>query len=325
MFLGTLAGNIFVGDKEKKKPVPLVTPNANTRGPMIPGGDLYTEYLESQRGVSGGGAGAAGQDAMGDVGSGVASGAPASVKWAAAAAPASFAGGSELASGANNGGVWRSGGSDGSLSGSNWGQTSDGSSDDTSATPVLKKRTMLKKRTPLMFPEAAIAETEGVAAAEASAGALSRLGQGAATASEAEAGTASLLRNGASEGGATRAAYAGRGTAVNGEAALRQGGIASEGNGMVRGTWMGMGGRTGSAARIFRSNPQAWGSARPAMAGEATAVEAGTPATVEGATATGGETAAAGKEEEAKGWSVAKAMGVIGGGAGATMTFNGIG
>ncbi|GAC98084.1 hypothetical protein PHSY_005673 [Pseudozyma hubeiensis SY62] len=321
MFLGTLAGNIYVGDKEKKKPVPLVTPNANTRGPMIPGGDLYTEYLESQRGVSGGGAGTAGQDAIGGVGSGVATGAPASVKWAAAAAPANFAGGSELASSANNGGVWRGGSADGSLSGSNWGQTSDGSSEDAPAAPVLKKRTMLKKRTPLLFPEAAIAETEGVAAAEAGAGALSRLGQGAATASETEAGTASLVRNGAGEGGATRAAYVGRGTAVNGEASLRQG------SGLVRGTWMGMGSRTGSTARIFRSNPQAWGSARPAMVSEGAgaAVEAGTPATVEGATATGGEAAAAGKEEEAKGWSVAKAMGVIGGGAGATMTFNGIG
>ncbi|KAJ9474518.1 hypothetical protein PHBOTO_004979 [Pseudozyma hubeiensis] len=326
MFLGTLAGNIYVGNKEKKKPVPLVTPNANTRGPMIPGGDLYTEYLESQRGVSGGGAGAVGQGAIGGVGSGVATGAPASIKWGAAAAPANFGGGSELASSANNGGVWRGGSAGGSLSGSNWSQTSDGSSEDAPAAPVLKKRTMLKKRTPLLFPEAAIAETEGVAAAEAGAGALSRLGQGAASASEAEAGTSSLIRNGADEGGATRAAYAGRSTGVNGEAALRQGGVASEGNGMVRGTWMGMGGRTGSAARIFRSNPQAWGSARPAMAGEATVVEAGTPATVEGATATGGEAAAAaGKEKEGKGWSVAKAMGVIGGGAGATMTFNGIG
>lgn len=337
MFVGTLAGNIFVGEKQKNKPVPLVTPNANTRGPMIPGGELYTSYLEAQRGQTGTGAGS--YSPMSGVGTGLATGAPASINYGAAAM-SSAGGGMPSSAGVST--LSTSG--DGTP-----GDTSAGTANgDTSglagaADPVLKKRSMLRKRVPLGFAGAAVAaETEAVALTRAGAGAASVLGRGAAvsgaeagtaalargaTVSGADVGTASLARGaGLSESGTARAAFAGRGGGLGGEAAsLSRGeaGLASEGGaGMLgRGTWMGRG---GSAASLYRTDA-AMGSARPAMVSDMPAVTpgtAGSPATIQGAMSA---EAGAGKEAAKGGMSFKKVAAIVGGGAAATMTFNGIG
>lgn len=307
MFLGTLAGNLIVSSKQKKKPVPLVTPNADTRGPVIPGGDLYTQYLESKRGQT-----------SGAVQGGAA---PASVNFPAAAAAAPATAG-------------------------NTGATivPEDSNEGEGGTPVLKKRGLADSLARVFSggraveAEAAASSvltksgllTKGAAVSEAGAGALSKVGP---------AGRISTLSrfsgeaNGLARGGAAafEAGYAGLG---------RAGSMAAGGDG------------TSAAISVFKPNPAAWGSAKPAMLSDVgKAGQAGAPATLEGlagrtgslkytpqeilqaeqrAAASAGGEGVAGEvvEEGAKkgsklGWK--SGLGIVGTAAGATMTFNGIG
>ncbi|KAJ1019631.1 hypothetical protein NDA18_006108 [Ustilago nuda] len=328
MFLGTLAGNIIVGQKEKQKPVPYVTPNANTRGPMVPGGELYTQYLQSKRPLSTSG------DAFGDVGTSLAKGTPASItgqNMALASAPASIYDqtpvGSQL--GANTGTYASSNAPDVGRGGE--------------ADPVLKKRhsPRLEKRVPLFFARAAMrAETaaglltKGIPMVEAEVGAASALSRSAAL---SEAGAASRFAP------ATRISSL---SGVRGGAAASEAGFAGLGRAS-------MAGEGSTAARIYQPNPAAVGSARPAMLSDlgGASGRAGTPATLARSASTrqlsqaemqgqqqrvAAEQAAdmnpgvkgmSGQAPEVakKGWTVSKALGVIGGASGATMLFNGAG
>ncbi len=339
MFFGTLAGNLFVASKQKHKPVPIVTPNADTRGPMIPGGDLYTAYLESKRGPTVG-AGAA-NDAVGGVRYGLSSVLPADVsRGAAVQNAASLAGARDSSPGGVGGGL--------SPVRAESGSTQDATSDDEGAggDPVLKKRhrgTLLEKRAPLAFAAAAEAETAGAlltkapALMEAEAGLASALGRGAA--SEAGTGAASLLGKGATAseagaGAASRLGSAGRLGGLGGEAASTSGsagrlGGLSRYEGRVstlgRGVAASENGLYGLArtsplaaeASALRPLPATWGSARPAMVSDAAAVGGeGVPATIE-------DVARAEGKGKGMGWK--KAMGIVSAGAGASMTFNGPG
>ncbi|SYW78218.1 uncharacterized protein UBRO2_02410 [Ustilago bromivora] len=329
MFLGTLAGNIVVGENQKHKPVPYVTPNADTRGPMVPGGELYTQYLQSKRPPSTSG------DALGDVGAGLAMGTPASINgqnMGPASAPASIYGqtpvvGSQL--GANTGtaaspdapDVGRGGGAD----------------------PALKKRhsPRLGKRVPLSFAGAAMeAETaaglltKGIPMVEAEVGAASALSRSAAL---SEAGAASRFAP------VTRFSSL---SGVRGGAAASEAGFAGLGRAS-------MAGEGSTAARIYQPNAAAVGSARPAMLSDlgGASGRAGTPATFARSASTGQlspaemqglqQKVAPGRaadmnpgvkempgqapEEAKKGWTLQKAMGTVGTASGATMLFNGAG
>ena len=313
MFVGTLAANLWVGSKQKDKPVPLVTPNANTRGPQIIGGDLYAEYLASKRPAAAGGA--AGGGLMGGTGY---AGAPATAMSAA-----SGSGGPSSQSSAQTGGA----------SGADADTSSDDAASDTSGSndPVLKKRhERLQKRSPTV-PEFAVLEAEAPAMAELAVGTLARL-RGASAATEAASSSSSLLRPAAgalaSDGTGVSSAAA-RSAALSrylpsrvGSGVAREGALAPEGSlsalarsnslsGMGRGSAM-----EGLSYSAYRP-AAAWGSASPAMAADLRAGTglAGTPATIEGAAARD----ATGKKPTG----VVKAMGQIGNGAGSTMTMNG--
>ncbi|SPC67711.1 uncharacterized protein UHOD_06791 [Ustilago sp. UG-2017b] len=327
MFLGTLAGNLVVGENQKHKPVPYVTPNADTRGPMVPGGELYTQYLQSKRPPSTSG------DAFGDVGAGFAMGTPASINgqnMGPASAPASIYGqtpvvGSQL--GANTGtaaspdapDVGRGGGAD----------------------PVLKKRhsPRLEKR---VLPNVAGATME----AETAAGLLTKV----IPTVEAEVGAASALSRSAAlseAGAASRFAPVTRFSSLSG---VRGGAAASEAGfaGLGRAS---MAGEGSTAARIYQPNAAAVGSARPAMLSDlgGASGRAGTPATFARSASTRQlspaemqglqQKVAAGRaadmnpgvkgmpgqapEEAKKEWTLQKAMGTVGTASGATMLFNG--
>ncbi|KAJ1025128.1 hypothetical protein NDA16_002634 [Ustilago loliicola] len=339
MFVGTLVGNVIMGEHQKKKPVPVVTPNANTRGPMIPGGDLYTQYLESKRPSTSGAGGASG-------GAGIGWGAPAMVNSQAmtpASAPAADVGQAPVVESQSVAPSSATPVTSDSSAGSEYAGGSGG------ADSVLKKRNVptLHKR---VFPAAAI-EVETAAAellskgglmAEAGSGAASLLGKGAAV-SEAGAGAASAVGRGA--GAASRFAPAGlRGGAVALEAGFAGLGRAS------------MAGEGSVAAKIYQPNIAAVGSARPAMLsdlGGATG-RAGMPASKKGmgfaesastpqysreeilkteqkiaaARGAGLNTADNGlaKEAAARGsWTVGKTFGTVGTASSASMLFNGPG
>lgn len=327
MFFGTLAGNLIMGEREKHKPVPYVTPNADTRGPMVPGGELYTQYLQSKRPPSTSG------DAFGDVGASLATGTPASItgqNMASASAPASIYGQTPVV---------------GSQLGANTGTAASPNAPDVGrggeADPVLKKRhsPRLEKRVPLAFLGAG-------RDAEAAAGLLAK----GVPMVEAEVGAASALSRSAAlseAGAASRFAPATRFSSLSG---VRGGAAASEAGfaGLGRAA---MAGEGSTAARIYQPNAAAVGSARPAMLSDlgGASGRAGTPATFARSASTRQlsptemqrlqQRVAAGKaadmnpgvkgmpgqapEEAKKGWSLQKALGIVGGSAGATMLFNG--
>ncbi|CCF50905.1 uncharacterized protein UHO2_04437 [Ustilago hordei] len=327
MFFGTLAGNLIVGEKEKHKPVPYVTPNADTRGPMVPGGELYTQYLQSKRPPSTSG------DAFGDVGASLATGTPASItgqNMAPASAPASIYGQTPVV---------------GSQLGANTGTAASPNAPDVGrggeADPVLKKRhsPRLEKRVPLSFAGAR---------AEAAAGLLTK----GVPMVEAEVGAASALSRSAAlseAGAASRFAPTTRFSSLSG---VRGGAAASEAGfaGLGRAS---MAGEGSTAARIYQPNAAAVGSARPAMLSDlgGASGRAGTPATFARSASTRQlspaemqgqqQRVAAGQaadmnpgvkgmsgqapEEAKKGWTSQKVLGIVGGAAGATMLFPGAG
>ncbi|KAJ1022378.1 hypothetical protein NDA13_005287 [Ustilago tritici] len=328
MFLGTLAGNIIVGEMQKHKPVPYVTPNADTRGPMVPGGELYTQYLQSKRPPSTSG------DAFGDVGAGLAMGTPASINgqnMAPASAPASIYGqtpvvGSQL--GANTGTAVSPNAPDMGTGGG--------------ADPVLKKRhsPRLEKR---KLPNYAQVAGE----AEMAAGLLTK----SIPLVEAEVGAASALSRSAAlseAGAASRFAPVTRFSSLSG---VRGGAAASEAGfaGLGRAS---MAGEGSTAARIYQPNAAAVGSARPAMLSDlgGASGRAGTPATFARSASTRQlspaemqgqqQRVAAGlaadmnpgvkgmpgqtSEEAKKKWT-SKSFEIIGSASGATMLFNGPG
>ncbi|EST09302.1 hypothetical protein PSEUBRA_000893 [Kalmanozyma brasiliensis GHG001] len=307
MFFGTLAGNLFVSAKQKSKPVPVVTPNADTKGPMIPGGELYTQFLESRRGPTGASAGGVGQGAMADV----------SRVAAPVAAPAAAAVGS-MGSGAGSDLTWTPTSNGGFVPV----RTDSSSSDDTSADPVLRKRrASLLKRAPLAFAAAAEAGeasailSKAPALLEAEAG-LASLGGGAAAEAGTAASGAGRLSGLSSEAGAlSRSGSAGRLTRFGsaGRGAAAEAGAVGRGAAATEALTLGRTAEGGLA--VYRPNPASWGSAKPAMIENAAAVGGeGVPATIEGVT-----------KEKGKGMSWKTALGIVSGGAGASMTFNGPG
>ncbi|TKY88665.1 hypothetical protein EX895_002296 [Sporisorium graminicola] len=327
MFGGTLLANLYVSGKQKSKPVPLVTPNANTKGAVPPGGDLYTQYLESKRlqpAVAGAG------------GIGLGGGAPAAVSYGAA----------PLAATANTVAV----SSDNAVEPISASSSDDSESVTTGALdPVLKKRhgrDVLGKRAPAATFIAAAEEAPGLL--RAGTGLASVLGRGAA-ASETGVGAASVLGRG---GAAAASEAAGAGAFSRVSAVGRGGGFSrlpeSARQGMSPfGTTAAEGGfstfarapprnkpfENGFAASVYRPGGAAYGAAQPAMVSEMRVATgtAGTPATIEGAAAAEAE-AGAGAAQAAEGvngkggaLTPLKAVGIVGSGAGVTMMMNGIG
>ncbi|CDS00356.1 uncharacterized protein SPSC_00876 [Sporisorium scitamineum] len=321
MFAGTLLANVFVSQKQKSKPVPLVTPNADTRGPMIPGGDLYTQYLESKR-IQPSGAG----------GSALAGGAPAAINY-----------GASMPATVNTAPVSRtdtpSSGSGGAAIPDSRSSTDASDSATTGALdPVLKKRDMqleLQKRSPKAFAvelEAAAPQLlragagaasvlgKGAAATEAGVGAASAIGRGGAAASEAGAGAFSRVGMAGRGGGMYRFPESARPELSRFGTTAAEGGFSSWERVQLRNNPFG----NGFAASVYRPGGAALGAARPAMVSDVKVATgtAGTPATVKGAAAAEAEGEAA---ETNKGMTPLKAMGTISAGAGATMMMNGLG
>ncbi|SPO30936.1 uncharacterized protein UTRI_05440_B [Ustilago trichophora] len=308
MFVGTLLGNVFVSSKQKSKPVPLVTPNADTRGPMPIGGDMYTAYLESKRA---GQMAAPGQGGVGAGGLGMAAGTPASINDGAAAPAYSPTYGGSSYGGSLYGGSLYSGGGSSLADTSTYSTTSyattPGSSypqQDTSGVggsdAVLKKRSILTKRSLSLDADAlrkrsplgALAEVGSAASILSKAPTMLEAGTGAASLlskapamTELGAGAVSRL------GAASRlSGLSGYGSSAAGLA--RSGAYASE-------VGLSSFGRSSLAAentyaRLFRPGQAAWGSASPAMASSFRgAGGAGVPATMEDLYATFGRSASA--------------------------------
>ncbi|CBQ69160.1 conserved hypothetical protein [Sporisorium reilianum SRZ2] len=324
MFGGTLLANLWVSGKQRSKPVPVVTPNADTRGPMIPGGDLYAQYLASKRIQPGsaGGTGLAG------------GGAPAAVNYGASMpAAVNTASAPDESSAAVVPGT---------------GPSSDAS--DSAATggldPVLKKRDTqpgLQKRSPeaplielesqvpnlLKAAGAASGLARGAAASEAGVGAASMLGRGGAAASEAGAGAFSRVSAVGREGGgfARLSESARPGLSRYGGTTAAEGGLSS----FERTPLSSNPFETSFASSFYRPGGTALsGAARPAMVSDfkvATGT-AGAPATIEGAAAAeaeAGADAAAAATGKRKGMTPLKMVSAVGSGAGVTMMMNGLG
>ncbi|KAI3488144.1 hypothetical protein L1887_47923 [Cichorium endivia] len=345
MMFGTLFGNLFVANKQKSKPVPLVTPNADTRGPMIPGGELYAEFLEAKRRGQVGGGGD--QDAL--IGAGVAGGTPASVGANAisAGAPASiYAGQSQAPAYAGTvGGTVGTGGA-GSVA------VAAGATTAGDGGAVLKKRAVHEQAH--LERRLAVA----VEAVEAETAAASLLSKGGALA-EAETSAAGALRGSSGGfGGLSRASGSASGLARGGAAAAEAGvgglartsataereaaefGFRPQSNGLnaARPAMISdigasgravnsvlleeLAGRSGSGSASVRGLS---GTAGTSNAQEVLAAERSRAAELQ-AISEGGDAAAEGAEGATKKkGGVAKALGIIGTAAGATMTFSGTG
>ncbi len=345
MMFGTLFGNLFVANKQKSKPVPFVTPNADTRGPMIPGGELYTEFLEAKRRGQVGGGGD--QDAL--IGAGVAGGTPASVGANAisAGAPASvYAGQSQAPAYAGTvDGTVGTGGTGSVAAAAGSAMAGDGGA-------VLKKRAVheqahLERRLAVAV-EAVEAETAAasllsksgvLAEAETSAaGALRGSSGGLGGLSRASGSAGGLARGGAA------AAEAGAGglarTSATAEREVAEFGFRPQSNGLnaARPAMISdigasgravnpvlleeLAGRSGAGSASVRGLT---GTAGTSSAQEVLAAERSRAAELQ-AISEGGDAVAEGAEGAAKKkGGMAKALGTIGTAAGATMTFSGTG
>ncbi|SPO29618.1 uncharacterized protein UTRI_05440 [Ustilago trichophora] len=296
LFVGTLLGNLFVSSKQKSKPVPLVTPNADTRGPMVIGGDMYTAYLESKRAGQMAGPG---QGGVGGSGLGLATGSPASINDGAAAPAYSPSYG-----GSSYGGSSYGGGSS-SLADTNTYSTASNAAttgnsypqQDTSgaggSAAVLKKRSVIKKPSLSADADALRKRSPLGMAAIADAGAAASLLGKAPAMVEAGAGAASLISK------APAMTELGAGAVSKLGAASRLSGLSEYGSsaaGLARGgafaseAGLGSLGRSSMAAentyaRMFRPGQAGWGSANPATVssfrGAGGTGGAGVPATLE--------------------------------------------
>ncbi len=310
MFFGTLAGNLFVSSKQKNKPVPLVTPNADTRGPMIIGGDKYTEFLEYKRKQE---AEASGTSGLG--GGSLPAGVPAS------AVPATVGGGYGAGFGGGYGGggsPYTTGAGGGVAAAPDPGVGSGGVDPAVSdnETPVLKKRSVagepetLGRRAPLwpgLFAGTASADASTLASSLSTktsliTGAASGLRSASTLGSGLSryAGSASTLARGGGMA-ASEAAEAAIPRFANGASGLARtysgvatgaGGLSRGAGGLTRGPGLtrassdisrGAGGFSrsslGTTSQVY--NPM-WGNARPATLGELQAMRnGGQPATIE--------------------------------------------